>query len=248
MSNDFILEACIDSVESAQAVKDNGCNRVELCSALFEGGLTPTPGTVRRIQQTSGVDIMAMIRPRGGDFCYSAEEFEVMKEDLKIMKELGVTGVVFGILKEDGTIDKERNAELIALARPLKVTFHRAFDVTPDPFAALETLIELGVERILTSGQDKSVLEGIELIAELHKKAAGRIILMPGGGISERNFRRIHETLGFGEYHVGLGSWKESAMKFRRSYVPMGGALYPPEYAVRGYNTNALSSIIAQSK
>ncbi|MDR1748902.1 MAG: copper homeostasis protein CutC [Spirochaetaceae bacterium] len=247
MSKDFIVEACIDSVESAMAVEEVGCRRVELCSALFEGGLTPTPGTVRRIQQTSGVDIMAMIRPRGGDFCYSREEFAVMKEDLKIMKELGVLGVVFGILREDGTIDKERTGELIALARPLKVTFHRAFDVTPEPFAALETLIELGVDRILTSGQDKSVLEGIDLIAELHRKAGGRIIIMPGGGITERNFRRIHETLGFGEYHIGLGSWKESAMKFRRSYVPMGGALYPPEYAVRGYNAQALSTIISHT-
>lgn len=244
MDNFVFIEACIDSVESALIAQKSGAKRVELCSALFEGGLTPSAGMVRMVKKTAAIDVMAMIRPRGGDFCYSKEEFEVMLSDIQSMKECAVAGVVFGVLEKNGKIDVKRTKMLIDTARPLKVTFHRAFDVTPDPLSALETLIKLGVDRVLTSGQESTVWEGIEVLAKLKAQAGNRIIVMPGGGISERNFDKIHRELALGEYHLGLTAWKESEMKFRRDYVPMGGCLYPPEYEVRTYDGKSLSMLI----
>ena len=142
-----IIEICLESVESVIAAEKGGADRVELCSDLFEGGLTPTIGTVKTALKKSNIKINAMIRPRGGDFCYSDEEFEVMKEDIKAFKETGINGIVFGILTPEGDVDVKRSKEIIELARPLAVTFHRAFDMTRDPYKSLEELIELGVDR-----------------------------------------------------------------------------------------------------
>ena len=153
----LIFEVCVDSAEAAVAAQEGGADRVELCSDLLEGGLTPSHGTLAVARQRLRIGIMAMVRPRGGDFCYSDAEFAVMREDLRDAKRLGVNGLVFGLLNPDGTIDRDRTAELIAIARPLPVTFHRAFDVSRDPFEALDTLIDLGVDRVLTSGQEPSV-------------------------------------------------------------------------------------------
>lgn len=156
------LEICIDSVHSAIAAQEGGAVRVELCDNLFEGGTTPSAGCIQLVRENIHIDLNVIIRPRGGDFLYSPLEFEIMKQDIKIAKQLGANGVVLGILNKDGTIDQKRTAELIALARPMTVTFHRAFDVTRDPFEALEQLIDLGVDRILTSGQENTVLEGMD--------------------------------------------------------------------------------------
>ncbi len=167
---------------------------------------------------------------RGGDFLFSDDEFAVMAADIETAKAEGADGVVIGQLTADGLIDVARTRELMALARPLAVTFHRAFDMTPDPFAALETLIDLGVDRVLTSGQEASVLEGLPLIAELVKRAGDRIIIMPGGGITARNVERIVAAAQPKEIHFAALEFEAGGMHFRRAHVFMGGELRPPEY------------------
>lgn len=173
-----------------------------------------------------------MIRPRGGDFCYSAAEFEVMKLDIDAAKKAGAGGVVLGILKADGSVDEARTCELAELARPLNVTFHRAFDMARDPFGAMETLAAIGINRILTSGQESTALEGLDLISELVRKAGNRIIIMPGGGINERNFGKIAEQSGARELHAAALVEVEGSMLFRNSRCFMGGELRPPEFNV----------------
>ena len=230
----LIFEVCVDSAEAAMAAQEGGAHRVELCSDLLEGGLTPSHGTIRVARERLRIAVMAMVRPRGGDFCYTGTEFAVMREDLLAAKAMGVDGVVFGLLNPDGTVDRERTAELIALARPLSVTFHRAFDVTRDPFEALDTLIALGVERVLTSGQEPSVLEGLDLIVELVRRAAGRIIVMPGGGITARNVGRISAACGASELHFASLEPREGRMRYRNPRVFMGGTLRPAEVLAGG--------------
>ena len=244
----LIFEICVDSAEAAVAAQEGGADRVELCSDLLEGGLTPSHGTLAVARERLRIGIMAMVRPRGGDFCYSDTEFAVMREDLLAAKRIGANGVVFGLLNPDGTVDRERTAELIALARPLPVTFHRAFDVSRNPFEALETLIELGVERVLTSGQEPSVLEGLDLIVSLVKRAAGRIIVMPGGGITERTVGRIAPVCGATEFHFASLETQEGRMAYRNPRVFMGGALRPPEYAQDVTRPEAVAAVIAAAR
>ncbi|XP_065653263.1 copper homeostasis protein cutC homolog isoform X2 [Hydra vulgaris] len=180
------MEIVVDSFESAEAAQSAGANRVELCSNLIEGGCTPSLGLVQYIKNKLDIPVFVMIRPRGGDFLYSDDEFEVMKLDIKEFKKSNVDGFVFGILKSDGSIDKDRNQELVDLCKPLSVTFHRAFDVCIDGYQALEDIISLGFDRILTSGRENSCLEGLPMLASLIEKAGDRIIIMPGGGITEK--------------------------------------------------------------
>jgi copper homeostasis protein len=227
-----ILEACIDSVESALAAQEGGADRVELCANLMEGGTTPSAGSIRLTRARVDIDVNVMIRPRGGDFCYSAAELEVMRADVDLAGEAGVNGVVFGLLTEDGQVDRVHTAELIEYARPLSVTFHRAFDMTRDPIEALEALIELGVDRILTSGQENSVLEGLDLISELVDRAGDRIIIMPGCGITERNLKKIVSASNAREFHVAAWGVQESRMTYRHSRCFMGGELRPPEFSL----------------
>lgn len=226
-----LLEICIDSVESALAAQAGGADRVELCSALFEGGLTPSAGLLKVTRERLRIQIAAMIRPRGGDFCYSDDEFAVMQSDLAMAKQLGADVAVFGLLSPDGSIDRERTARLIELARPLPVTFHRAFDMARDPFEAFDVLLELGVDRVLTSGQERSVIEGLELVTELVRRAGDRIIVMPGGGVTERNLARILKETGAREIHGSASGSRESRMTFRNTRIVMGGQLAPPEYS-----------------
>ena len=244
----LLFEVCVDSAEAAVAAQEGGADRVELCSDLLEGGLTPSHGTLTVARQRLRIGIMAMVRPRGGDFCYTDTEFAVMREDLLAAKRLGANGVVFGVLNPDGTVDRDRTAELTALARPLPVTFHRAFDVSRDPFEALETLIELGVNRVLTSGQEPTVLEGLELIVALVKRAAGRIIVMPGGGITERTAGRIVHMCGAGELHFASLEPREGRMRHRNPRVFMGGALRPPEYAQDVTRPESVAAVIAAAR
>jgi copper homeostasis protein len=242
------FEVCVDSAEAAVAAEAGGARRVELCSDLLEGGLTPSHGTLRVARERLRIDIMAMVRPRGGDFCYSDTEFAVMREDLLAARDLGANGLVFGLLNPDGTIDRDRTAELIALARPLPVTFHRAFDVSRDPFEALDTLVALGVDRVLTSGQEPSVLEGLELIAQLVARAAGRIIVMPGGGITARNVATIAAATGASELHFASLEPREGRMAFRNPRVFMGGTLRPPEYAIDVTRPESVAAVIAAAR
>ncbi len=226
------LEVCVESVDGAVAAQNGGADRVELCANLLEGGTTPSAGSVRLARRLLQIGLQVMVRPRGGDFCYSANEFEVMKLDIESAKAAGADGVVFGILASDGSIDVPRTQELASLARPMSVTFHRAFDMTRDPFAAVETLAALGIDRVLTSGQESSVLEGLDLIAALVRRAGDRIIIMPGGGIHERNFARIAGQSGASELHVAALAETDGAMKFRNPRCFMGGELRPPEFSI----------------
>ena len=223
-SNKIILEACVDSVESAIAAERGGADRVELCDNLMEGGTTPSAGAIAAAREQLSIKIHVIIRPRGGDFCYSDIEFDVMKRDISIAKDLGVDGVVIGVLLPNGTIDAARTRALIEIARPMSVTFHRAFDMTRDAFEALETLIDLGVERVLTSGQEASALESIELISKLIERAGDRIIIMACGGIRDSNVKQIVQGTGVSEIHAtGFGT-EESKMEFRNERVYMGAA------------------------
>ena len=218
----MILEACVNSAISAIEAQKGGADRVELCENLHHGGTTPSAGSIRFARKNLHIGLFVMIRPRGGDFLYSPDEFEIMKEDIRMAKELGADGVVFGILIPDGTIDVRRMKELVDLARPMGVTCHRAFDMTADPFNAIEDLISLGVDRILTSGQQPTAPQGAMLIKDLINKSAGRIIIMPGSGVKEHNIARLIETTGAKEIHIHLEKQEPGKMLFKQSSVYMG--------------------------
>lgn len=241
MSAPVLLEVLVDSVESAQAAEAGGAHRLEVCQNLFEGGTTPSAGLLAVLRRTTSLPCNVMIRPRGGDFCYSDAEFEVMRHDLTVAKELGAAGIVLGLLRPDGAVDEDRTAELIRLARPLPVTFHRAFDMTRDPWEALESLIRLGVNRVLTSGQEATVLEGAELIAELVRRAGDRIVVMPGGGIRERNVERILRITGAREIHVSGSRSFDSRMTFRNTRIAMGRPLSAPEFSWSGVDAGRVA-------
>ncbi len=226
----MLYEICVDSIAGVAAAKAAGANRVELCADLLEGGITPSRGMIRRARAVGGIGLHVIIRPRGGDFLFDDDEFAVMEADVEAAKAEGADGVVIGLLRPDATVDEARTRRLIELARPLSVTFHRAFDMAADPCAALETLIGLGVDRVLTSGQEESVLEGLPLIRELIGRAGDRIVIMPGGGITVRNVARIVAEAAPREIHFAALEPVESAMRSRRGHVFMGGVLRPPEY------------------
>lgn len=227
-----VLEVCVESVEGAMAAQAGGADRVELCANLLEGGTTPSAGSIQHARRNLHIGLQVMIRPRGGDFCYSATEFEIMKLDIAAAKGAGADGVVIGILKQDGSVDEARTRELAGLARPMSVTFHRAFDMAADPYQALETLISIGIDRILTSGQESSALEGLDLISDLVRRAGDRIIIMPGGGITERNFAKIREQSRARELHIAALVEVEGPMQYRNRRCFMGGELRPPEFSV----------------
>lgn len=230
LATPFLLEVCVDSVESAIAAQAGGAARVELCDNLLEGGTTPSAGTIELARKHLDIALNVIIRPRGGDFCYSPIEFEIMARDIEVAKMLGADGVVIGILKPNGVIDKTRTRKLVQLARPMSVTFHKAFDMTRDPYAALETLIELGVDRVLTSGQEASVMEGVAVVRELVKRSQNRTIIMPGGKVRARNIQDIIQATGAREFHAVATVETSSPMQFRNPRVFMGGTFRPPEY------------------
>eukprot|EP01137_Pigoraptor_chileana_P025068 Opistho-2@93992 len=241
-----LLEVPVDSVESARAAAEGGAGRIELCAALSEGGLTPSLGCAAAVKAAVRVPVFAMIRPRAGDFLYSDEEFEIMKRDVEYLKGAGVDGFVFGMLTFDGRIDEERCCELLHLMQPLPVTFHRAFDVLADPFLALERLIVLGFDRVLTSGQDSTALEGLPLLAALVRAAGDRIVVVPGGGVSERNIERIVQGCSPQEIHASCRHTVPSGMAHRNGTVHMGGAVYPVhEYSLSVTSTDRIRSILA---
>ena len=206
-----LIEVCVDSLESALAAEAGGASRVELCDNLPEGGTPPGAGAIAAVRKRLRIPLHVIIRPRGGGFCYSDVEFDAMKRDIAMAKQLGADGIVIGVLLPDGNVDVERTRALIALARPMSVTFHRAFDLTGDPFAALESLIDLGVDRILTSGQAPSVIEGLDLITELVRRADGRIGIMACGGVDDRNIARVVAESHVRELHVGQRSVADPA-------------------------------------
>lgn len=206
MAQQTLLEICLDSVESCIAAEHGGAQRVELCADLAEDGITPSAGMIAAARSRIRIGIHVMVRPRSGDFCYSDAEYEVMKRDVAFARELGADGVVFGILTRDGLVDEPRTRELVALASPMIVTFHRAFDATTDPFQSLECLIASGVRRVLTSGQAPSAAKGIEVIRQLVMQGNGRIEVMAGVGITTENAREIRDKTGVRDIHVGSGA------------------------------------------
>ena len=224
------LEVCVDSVESAVNAQQGGADRVELCDNLFEGGTTPSAGCIAVARANLSIGLQVIIRPRGGDFLYDEREVAVMRHDIRVAKELGADGVVIGALTALGQVDRAITQQLIELARPMNVTFHRAFDMTADPLKALEDLIELGVDRVLTSGQQATAWEGVELIAALVKRAAGRIIVMPGGGINEHNLPALVRQTGVRACHVSGRRSQTSQMQYQNHQAFMGGVLRLPEY------------------
>jgi len=217
-----LLEVTVGSISSAIEAQKGGADRIELCDNLFEGGTTPSIALIKKAREILRIPIHVIIRPRSGDFFYSEQEFEIMKEDILRAKELGINGVVWGILLPDGRIDLERNKILFDLASPLDTTFHRAFDMTYDPFEALTDIVSLGFDRILTSGQQNNALEGVELIKSLVQEAGDGIIIMPGSGINEGNILHIKEITGAREFHVSLRKNIDSKMTFHNELVSMG--------------------------
>lgn len=197
------VEVCLEDIESAIAAQLGGANRVELCDNLTVGGTTPSIGLIKLVRQQIEIDLQVIVRPRGGDFCYTNLEFGVMKSDVEAIKSAGANGIVIGILKPDATIDIQRTQELVRLAEPLPVTFHRAFDYTPDPFLSLEILADNGISRILSSGQATSALKGVGLLKQLNKNARDRVTIMAGGSVNSQNAPIIVNEAKVTEIHAG---------------------------------------------
>lgn len=246
MPHRTLLEVCVDSVEGAVAAQEGGADRIELCAGMPEGGITPSAGLMKEACRRMKLPVYAMIRPRGGDFLYSDHEFEVMGLDVEAVRACGVRGVVFGILTADGKIDCERMGELVQRARPLGVTCHRAFDMSRDPFEALEDLVALGVERVLTSGQRTSAMEGMDLLAQLVDRAAGRIRIMPGGGVRPENIATILRRTGAPEIHVHPRVAEESPMRYRNPKVSMSSNASPAEYRRTRTSLEVVRTYVAQ--
>jgi copper homeostasis protein len=226
-----IIEICANSVQSCIEAEAGGAKRVELCAAIPEGGTTPSYGTIVMVRKlTSKIDINVIIRPRGGDFLYTGAEIQTMLADIEAVKRLNVHGVVFGCLTKEGDMDIPLMKKLIEAAAPLSVTCHRAFDVCKDPFLALEQLVHLGVDRILTSGQQSDAARGIPLIRELVKRAGEQIIIMPGCGVRENNVALIEAETGAREFHTSARSMVQSRMVFRNENVPMGSNAVTSEF------------------
>jgi copper homeostasis protein len=242
------LEVCANSITSAVAAQEGGAIRVELCDNLIEGGTTPSPGQILMARKLLHIKLYVLIRPRGSDFLYTDIEFETMMADVRYCIEAGCDGIVTGILNADGTVDTERSAELVRLAKQwgLGVTFHRAFDMCVDPFAAMEDIIKMGYERILTSGGKSTALEGSRTIGELVKKAAGRIIIMPGSGITEINVADLIAFTGVTEIHGSAQSRVKSKMQYINDHIVMGNN-YGDEYAYDVTDVERVRNIIAKA-
>lgn len=206
------------------AAEQGGAQRVELCDYLASGGTTPSAGMIAVVRNSISIGLHVLIRPRRGDFLYTAAEFEIMKRDVEVCQSLGVDGVVIGALTRDGGIDMAGTQELIEAAGSMNVTFHRAFDLVADPLKALEDLLQLKVQRLLTSGQQETALQGAELIRELNERAAGRLIIMPGGGVNPANVRELIARTGASEVHASVRTSVDSEMLFRKGYPPMSSS------------------------
>jgi copper homeostasis protein len=225
------IEVCAFSLESCMAAEKGGANRIELCSSMYEGGTTPSAGLIQMAKQRVNLEIHAMIRPRGGDFCYSGEEISVMQADICMAKALGCAGIVLGILQSNGQVNIAHTKALVALAKPMQVTFHRAIDMTPDYSKALEDIIETGCDRILTSGQKNTAMEGIENIKTLVKRANDRIEIMAGSGVNTDNALTLLQS-GVQALHLTGKANRNSEMIFRKEGIAMGGLSEVPEYEI----------------
>ena len=219
---DYILEICVDSVESAIAAVRGGASRLELCSNLIIGGTTPGPWLFEEVRKNVEVPIYVLIRPRFGDFCYTGAEFFMMKNAVEVFREMGADGVVIGVLNPDGTLNMNQMKVLKDVAGDMSVTLHRAFDVCADPIMVMEQAISLGIDTILTSGQKNTALQGADLLKELHEKSNGRIVIQAGSGVSAEVIRQLYPLTGLNAYHMSGKKTLDSEMKFRKEGVNMG--------------------------
>ncbi|GAB3730903.1 copper homeostasis protein CutC [Spirosoma lituiforme] len=222
------IEVCSFSLNSCLVAQRAGASRIELCGGLAEGGTTPSAGLIQLVRQQLTIPFYVMIRPRGGDFLYFETEFVVMKADIQLAKALGADGLVFGLLNPDGSVDEERTKQLVDLANPLPVTFHRAFDMARDPLEALEAVIRTGAVRILTSGQQQTAEAGLSVLRQLSQTAAGRIEIMAGAGVNARNAQLFIDA-GVDALHLSGSQKEDSGMIFRQPSVSMASSL-PGEY------------------
>ncbi|MBM6854192.1 copper homeostasis protein CutC [Mediterraneibacter glycyrrhizinilyticus] len=218
----YILEACVDSVRSAIEAEKGGASRVELCSDLVIGGVSPSIPLFRQIRKYTDLRIRVLLRPRYGDYCYDSYEFEELKEEVSLFREEGADGVVVGILNPDGTLNTEQLSELKQEAGSMEITLHRAFDVCADPFQALEQAVEMGFDTILTSGQAPTAWEGRDLLRELQKKSRGRIEILAASGIGPEPIRNLIPFTGISSYHMSGKAELESAMTFRKKGIGLG--------------------------
>ncbi|MCE5204504.1 MAG: copper homeostasis protein CutC [Porphyromonadaceae bacterium] len=223
MTNNYKLEICANSVASCLEAQKGGAWRVELCAAIPEGGTTPSYGDIAMARELLQIKLHVIVRPRGGDFLYSVLEHLIMLKDIENARRLGVDGVVIGCLTPEGEVDMTRNRELLEAAAGMSVTFHRAFDMCRDPFESLERIIELGCDRLLTSGQQPKAEQGIDLLNKLVEKAGDRIIIMPGSGVNAGNIAKLAKETGAREFHLSARESVESGMIYRNPDLKMGG-------------------------
>jgi copper homeostasis protein len=247
MSQRSKIEICANSVESAVKAQEGGAYRVELCAGIPEGGTTPSFGDIRMARQLlQKTKLHVIIRPRGGDFLYSKLELDIMLHDIKVARQLGADGVVFGCLTAEGNVDIPAMKMLMNAVGDMSVTFHRAFDMCKNPQEALEQIIALGCNRILTSGQEPNAVKGIPLLKELVKQADGRIIIMPGCGVNPSNILQIAEETGASEFHFSGRSTYESGMIYRNPKVSMGGTVKIEEYEKDVTNPDIVKAALAE--
>lgn len=244
----FQLEICADSIESALNAQEAGAHRIELCDNLAEGGTTPGAGIILSARSNLTIGVHVLIRPRGGDFLYSDLEYDIMRRDIDFCGEAGVNGVVFGILDASGNIDIDRTSRLIGMARPMSVTFHRAFDLCNNPDRGLEDIIESGADRLLTSGHKNKAEDGLSLIQHLVALSRGRIIIMPGAGINQSNIDRIARVSAAKEFHLTGRKVVPSDMIFIRNDVSLGGNREGSEYSRKVADTLMIRAIIDKLK
>ena len=235
------IEICAGSFEDAVLAEKAGASRIELNSSLFLGGLTPSLGTLKLVKKETHLEVMAMVRPRAAGFSY---EYKTMLEDAKLFIDNGADGLVFGFLKKDGTIDAKRCEALIKIAESRDKVFHRAIDVVPDPLKALDELISLGFTRVLTSGQEPTAYEGADLIAKMVKRAKGRIEILPGGGITEKNASKIIKLTGVDQIHFAALKRREEPSTKANPSIYYGGALYPPEDSIEVAGLDEMTKVI----
>ncbi len=238
-------ELCAFSLEACHAAARTGVTRVELCASPYEGGTTPSAALIRRARQIPHLQLSVMIRPRGGDFLYTDEEFELMLDEVDFARECGADCVVAGMLTPDGRVDEERTARLVERCGSMQFTFHRAFDMTRDTAEALESLVRAGCYRMLTSGGRNTAMEGIDTIRALVAQSAGRIAIMAGSGVSPSNVRQLAGT-GIDAVHFSARSQVESGMTYRNPVVSMGGVPGIPEYASVGADETKICEILNQ--
>jgi len=242
------IEICVEGIDGYLVAEKAGADRVELCASLMEGGLTPSIGTVREALRIGKIPFHPIIRPRGGDFLYSEMEFASILEDIRQMRTLGVVGIVIGFLNADGTIDEDRTRVAVEAARPMKVTCHRAFDMTRDHREAVEALIRSGVDRVLTSGQHDTALEGIDVLKETIQIAGDRLIVMVCGDLDAANIAEIRGRTGAQEMHFAALMTTPSAMQFRNPRIGMGSADIEREYLNTVTNEDAVRQTIKAAK